>query len=172
MSETPAPAFMRNFDDLPWLPWGVGHFASDDKDLTGGLGARRLDCSLTRLAPGKTSCPYHFHHVGEELFVVLEGHGQLRFNGEIRRVRAHDVVSCPPGPTGAHQFLNDGDAPLVYLAISTVDDHELAEYPDSGKVLAYSRQPDGATARYIFRALDQVGYWAGELSGNDGPPAS
>jgi uncharacterized cupin superfamily protein len=51
------------------------------------------------LPPGKRGCPYHLHHVQEEMFIVLEGQGTLRVAGEMLPVKAGDVVVIPPGPS-------------------------------------------------------------------------
>jgi uncharacterized cupin superfamily protein len=97
------------------------------------------------------------------VFYVLEGIGLLRLGSEERRVRPGDVVGCATGPEGAHQFVNDTDGPLVYLAISTVEPWEVCEYPDSDKVLARALAPDGARAfSKLFRRSDAVDYFAGE----------
>lgn len=154
-----------NLDDLPWEgEVGPGLYGSDDKILAHHVRQQRLDLAVTRLGPGKRSCPYHFHHVGEELFVVLEGEGLCRLGGETFRIKRHDVISCPPGPEGAHQFINDTDAPLIYMAISTEDDAEIAEYPDSGKVLSFVRRDGKRVHRHVTRLADAVPYMDGEES--------
>lgn len=152
-----------NLDDMPWeTHGGADGYGSSDRIVADHVRQGRLDLAITRLEPGQASCPYHFHHVGEELFVVLEGAGLVRLGGETHRLRPHDVISCPPGPEGAHQFINDTDAPLVYMAISTEDDAEICEYPDSGKLLAYVRR-DGKTAlKHVARRADAVPFMDGE----------
>ena len=152
-----------NLADIPWESNpSEGRYGSDDQIVAEHVGQSRLDLTVTRLAPGKVSCPYHFHHVGEELFFILEGTGELRLGGETRRLRPHDVVSCPPGPAGAHQILNDGDVPLVYMAISTEDAAEVCEYPDSGKVMSYVYRDGKRTHRHVSRLADAVDYMDGE----------
>jgi uncharacterized cupin superfamily protein len=37
------------------------------------MGAKKLGWNVSVLPPGKFSCPYHFHHSEEELFLILEG---------------------------------------------------------------------------------------------------
>jgi uncharacterized cupin superfamily protein len=155
--------FLVNVEEVPWEPFARGRFGSEDRDLTKYVRARKLDVTLTRLSPGQVSCPYHFHHAEEELFYVLEGTGRLRYGGEERRVRAGDVIGCPPGAASAHQFENDGAAPLAYLAISTVEPWEICEYPDSDKVLARAVGPDGRRAYgALFPRSAAVDYWHGE----------
>lgn len=125
--------------------------------LSGGTAASRLGAGYDILAPGKRSCPYHFHHAQEEMFVILEGAGTLRVAGQMLPVRAGDVVFIPPGPEYPHQFINTSDAPMRYLSISTQERPELCEYPDSGKVAAYARG-----VRIVQRLENNLDYWAGE----------
>ena len=80
--------------------------------ITDGLAARKLGAGFDILAPGKRSCPYHYHLAQEEMFVILEGTGTLRVAGEMLPVRAGDVVAIPPGPEYPHQFINTSDAPM------------------------------------------------------------
>jgi uncharacterized cupin superfamily protein len=125
--------------------------------LSTGTAARKLGGGFDIVPPGKRSCPYHFHHNQEELFVVLRGHGTLRVDGALLPLEAGDVVFIPPGPEFAHQILNDSDAPLEYLSFSTQEATEVIEYPDSGKVLA--RAPG---VHHMTRGGDAVDYWEGE----------
>jgi len=131
------------------------------------IGAQKLGYNLTELPAGKTGFPYHFHHVNEELFLVLEGTGTLRTPDGNHPLRPGDLVCCPPGPDGAHQIVNSGAVPLRYLALSTVQDPEVVEYPDSGKygVIA-GRTPGRSIQEAGFHAFafkkDRVDYWAGE----------
>lgn len=159
---------VANLDELPWTPDGShdqpGRYGSEDKILAEHVRQQRMDAVVTRLGPGKASCPYHFHHVGEELFIVLEGHGQVRLPDGLHRLKPHDVVSCPPGPEGAHQFINDTDAPFVYLAISTEDAVEVCEYPDSGKMLSKVDRDGKRVHKHIGRLRDAVPYLDGEAT--------
>ena len=70
--------------------------------LTDGGAARKLGAGYDELAPGKRSCPYHFHLAQEEMFVILEGTGSLRVAGQMLPVRAGDVITIPPGPEYPH----------------------------------------------------------------------
>jgi uncharacterized cupin superfamily protein len=130
--------------------------------LAPGTAARKLGASITTVAPGKRSCPYHFHHVQEEMFVVLEGAGTLRVAGELLPLRAGDVVFVPPGPQYPHQIINTGDAALKYLSIGTREWPEICEYPDSGKYLATAGGADGQGFGEIQRSGRSLDYWDGE----------
>jgi len=142
-------------------------FASRHVPLGTALGARKLGYNLTEIPAGKRAFPYHFHHVNEELFLVIEGNGELRWPGGTHPLKPMDIVSCPPGPDGAHQIINTGASALRYLALSTVEDPEVVEYPDSGKYgVTVGRPPGGAPTDARLRVIafkkDGVDYWAGE----------
>ena len=107
-------------------------------------GARRLGYNLTLVKPGARSNPYHFHHAEEEAFYILEGHGTLRQGDEqggeeLVEIGPGDIVAFPAGTGISHQFINTSEAPLVYLAISTIELLDVAEYPDSDKLQSARR---------------------------------
>ena len=131
--------------------------------LAEGTAARKLGASIDIVAPGMRSCPYHLHHAQEEMFVVLEGSGTLRVAGEMLALKTGDVIFIPPGPEYPHQIINTSDMPLKYMSISTKDQPEFVEYPDSGKYLATARVEgkDFAIAR-MHRAESDLDYWDGE----------
>jgi uncharacterized cupin superfamily protein len=154
--------YLLNIADVAWESEAEGRFAADEKFLTDAMTADRLNCQLTRLPAGAVSYPYHFHRVSEELFIVLEGEGTLRYGGETRRVKPGDVITCPPGPASAHQFIADAGGPLTYYAIGLNDAVDVCEYPDSGKVIAWV-DDDRQRQRYVFNEADgHRGYFDGE----------
>lgn len=131
------------------------------------LGAQKLGLNVTELPPGKAAFPYHFHHVNEELFLILAGEGTLRWPAGQHPLKPGDLVSCPPGPDGAHQIVNTGQAVLRYLALSTTHDPEVVEYPDSGKYLVTAGRRPGMPLQDVpFGVIayknQVVDYWAGE----------
>ncbi|KAF1008301.1 MAG: Oxalate-binding protein [Luteibacter sp.] len=127
-----------------------------------GTAATKLGASIDIVAPGKMSCPYHFHHAQEEMFVVLEGEGTLRVAGERLPIRAGDVLFIPPGPAYPHQLINTSERPLKYLSISTRESPEFCEYPDSGKTAALVNLPDGTRLNLVQRVENSLDYWDGE----------
>lgn len=130
--------------------------------LAHGTAAHKLGASVDVLAPGKVSCPYHFHHAQEEMFVILEGNGTLRVAGEMLPISTGDVLFIPPGATYPHQIVNSSDAPLKYLSISTRETPEICEYPDSGKYSAMVVDANGARFNAIQRSNATLDYWDGE----------
>lgn len=133
--------------------------------LAAGTEASKLGISIDIVEPGKVSCPYHFHHAQEEAFVVLEGFGTLRVAGERLAIETGDTIFIPAGPAYPHQILNTSNARLKYLSISTRENPEIVEYPDSDKYLAVSNVViDGEVQRVerIHRRNQNLNYWDGE----------
>jgi uncharacterized cupin superfamily protein len=130
--------------------------------LATGTAAEKLGASVDVVAPGKISCPYHFHHAQEEMFVILDGCGTLRVAGEMLPVRSGDVIFIPPGPQYPHQIINTSDAPLKYLSISTREQPEICEYPDSDKFLASAGPAGARTFDQLHRRGAGLDYWDGE----------
>ncbi|MFN0184433.1 MAG: cupin domain-containing protein [Aquabacterium sp.] len=131
--------------------------------IADALGLRLVGCNLTVVPPGKAAYPHHSHLANDELFVILEGVGQLRLGDARHALRAGDVVGCPRGDAStAHQIINTGDADLRYLSISSKVTPEICEYPDSGKVAAYFIDEAGNEFAHISRKGDDRDYWDGE----------
>lgn len=126
------------------------------------IGAQKLGYNLTVIDPGKAAFPKHSHRVNEEMFFILEGHGELRLGDAVHAVRAGDVIACPAGgPDTAHQLINTGDAELRFLSVSTMAFPEICEYPESGKLNAITGM--GADDfRHIARHGETLDYWDGE----------
>lgn len=137
-----------------------GRYTSSRATISDHIGARNLGYNLTVLPPGKVQCPFHNHHGEEEMFLILEGEGELRFGQARYPIRKHDVIACPPGgPEVAHQIINTGAMEMRYLALSTLVEVEACEYPDSGKVSVVSGKRGDKGLRKIFRAEDTVDYY-------------
>ncbi len=124
------------------------------------LGGDKMPCSLWELPPGKRSFPMHVHHVTEEALFVVSGRGKVRTPDGETELGAGDYVSFPAGGP-AHQLVNDGSEPLVYLGLSAVTGVDIVEYPDSQKVACTVGSWPNAK-RFLFRARDQVDYFDGE----------
>lgn len=137
-----------------------GYYTSKRALFSKGIGARKLGYNLTELPPGKAQCPFHSHREEEEMFLVLEGQGELRFGDQRFKIRKHDVIACPTGDaTVAHQIINTGTVPLRYLALSNLSDTEICEYPDSNKVGVFVAASDSPGLRKLFRGEASVDYY-------------
>lgn len=132
------------------------------------LESQKLGFNVTTIPPGKRAFPYHAHRANEEMFFILEGEGSLRLPEGTQRIRKGDFISLPPGRDSAHQIINDSKEPLRYLAVSTTEQPEVVEYPDSGKLAVVVgwrgpiRPAPPDAIRHITRMKDGVDYWDGE----------
>lgn len=156
---------IRNFNDakLETSDRAPHYDGAQGARLARGTAAKQMGASIDIVPPGKRSCPYHFHYVEEEMFIVLEGEGTLRVAGEMLPIRSGDMIFIPAGPEYPHQILNTSSAPLKYLSLSTVAETEICEYPDSKKYLAYSRkQGPLLESGRMHRAEHDLDYWDGE----------
>jgi uncharacterized cupin superfamily protein len=137
-----------------------GLYTSSRGQIGAHIGAEQLGYNLTVLPPGKAQCPFHSHHGEEEMFLILEGEGELRFGDRRFPIRRHDVIACPTGGAEvAHQIINTGSTPLRYLALSNLVELEACEYPDSQKVLVTAGRDGTSRLRKMFRAETTVDYY-------------
>jgi len=125
-------------------------------------GSERLGLSLWEVPAGEAAYPYHYHLVEEELLIVLQGSPSLRTPEGWRQLPEGEVIAFPRGERGGHQIVNRTDKPVRFLAISTSGDPDIVLYPDSRKVGAFERLPQGGGLYALFRASDGVDYYEGE----------
>lgn len=155
-----------NLAKLTLEHWTQGTlYESRDTAFGALLGLKALGIGYGEVPPGKSGCPFHCHHVEDELFVILEGHGTYRYGDERRLIGPGNVLGAPAGgPETAHQILNTGTVPLKYLSISSMAATEICEYPDSGKFLAKTRAATGGRTEFrtIGRTREAADYWEGE----------
>ncbi|MBI6797809.1 cupin domain-containing protein [Pseudomonas syringae] len=158
-----ASRLIRNFNEAP-LEHEVREplYESSAARLGTGTAAQKLGASIDVVAPGKRSCPYHFHHVQEEMFVIVEGEGSLRVAGEMLPIKTGDVLFIPAGADYPHQLINTSQAPLKYLSISTRETPEVCEYPDSGKYQAMVSVQGTRVFTANQRTTENLDYWDGE----------
>ena len=122
-------------------------------------GAKDTGTSLYELPPGQALCPYHYEYGEEEWVLVLEGTPSCRTPEGVERLGPMDVVFFPRGPQGAHQLLNDSDAPARILMWSTIVVPTATVYPDSDKVGIWTGRKDDDA---LFIRTTAVPYFTGE----------
>ena len=156
---------------LDWETSERGETRFKRKQLGEAAGGERIGCSLYELPPGKRSWPYHYHTRNEEAMFVQSGAGQLRLDGEQLALSEGDYVALPADERGAHRVINDGDEPLRYLTMSTMDEPEVTVYPDSEKIGVFVGSPPGSNEERnihgYYRREDAVEYWTDE-DGDEG----
>ncbi|MBM3528297.1 MAG: cupin domain-containing protein [Alphaproteobacteria bacterium] len=172
------PKPILNIADVEFSQFGhgVNHPGASDApekfsarlgDIGRRLGAQKLGYNVTVVPPGKRAWPFHNHRINEEMFLVLDGEGEVRIGAETFPIKKGDVIANPPGgPETAHQIVNTSSADLTYLAVSTRISPEIVDYPDSGKfgVLAELAGPEGKPQiwRFVNRGEASLNYWDGE----------
>jgi uncharacterized cupin superfamily protein len=140
-----------------------GGFAVRGSRVGAAAGARALGAGVYELPPGKRNLPYHAHFGIEELLIVLGGRPTLRTPDGERELAEGEVVAFPPGRAGAHQLINQGDAPVRYLMVSSKASADVVEYPDSGRISAQGGEWGSADAvAYMLSTAGQLGYFDGE----------
>ena len=138
-------------------------FEAKYANISQKIGAEKLGYNITIVAPGKKSWPFHNHHVSEEMFIILDGKGTLRFGDKKYTIKKNDVIACPVGDrSSAHQFINDSKSDLKYLALSTKTDYEICEYPDSDKILARSSKNGDSLLWNMSKSKESYEYFEGE----------
>ena len=83
-------------------------------DLAGQLGSDSLAARLWRLQPGEWSTR-HRHREQTELYVVLEGTGRLRVDGELLTLMPLSAVLVEPD--ALRQVFNDTDEAQLWLVV-------------------------------------------------------
>ena len=83
-------------------------------DLGRQLEADTLGARFWRLEPGQASTR-HRHRTQAELYVLLEGAGRIRVDGELLTLASHSAVLVEPG--SIRQLFNDTDADQLWLIV-------------------------------------------------------
>ncbi len=146
-------------EDQPGFEW-------DRLRLARRLGGELLGASVYSLGPGQKSFPYHFHHANEELLVVLEGSVMVRTPDGEKEASRGDALIFERGAQGAHQVINTSTGSARFLMVSTMNEPDVAEYPDTGKIGVFAgRAPGAAGQATLWKYLDmsaELGYYDGE----------
>jgi uncharacterized cupin superfamily protein len=98
--------------------------------------------------------------------LVLDGQPSLRTPGGWRELQQGEIVPFLRGEQGGHQLVNRTEDTVRFLAFSSSGEPDIVLYPDSGKLGAFERLPQGGGLREMFRIADAVEYHDGEQ-----PPA-
>ena len=117
--------------------------------LGDALGLTRIGINLTMLPPGKESSMRHWHTHEDEFVYVLEGEVVLRTEAGEQLLRAGMCAGFPAGVADAHQLVNRGDRPALYLEVSNRDPADSASYADPNVDLVWN--PPHAPGRFTRR---------------------
>lgn len=70
----------------------------------------------------------HVHADDCEVFIILQGRGQMQIDGESYALRAGDVFVCEPGED--HHLVADEDDPCVNIYLHAADSHHVDKNED------------------------------------------
>ncbi|TNF05657.1 MAG: cupin domain-containing protein [Gammaproteobacteria bacterium] len=82
------------------------------KDL---LGLTGCEMSINSMLPGAGMPVYHNHKQNEEVYIFIQGKGQIQIDGDILDVQEGSIVRIAPG--GERIWRNNSDNVLVYIII-------------------------------------------------------
>jgi uncharacterized cupin superfamily protein len=157
---TPRPSYIVALEDVELETEEVGDVATTERDVARAAGSVRTGLRYNTVPAGKLNCPPHWHGNEHELFVVLEGGGELLLydnQGEVAETHAlragHCVARPGPGRRLAHALRGGRDG-MTYLAYGMRDAGEIVYYPRSRKAWL-----SGVMVR--LELVDD--YWEGEV---------
>jgi len=133
---------------------------TDISRIQKGVNPENLNFDLRQLNPDQYSAPFHFHRYAEELFMIISGSATLRTPNGLEIVNSGDLIFFEKGETGAHQLYNHTSELCIYLDIRTYIGYDIAEYPDSNKILI-------APKFEIFNKDSQASYFDRETNIKD-----
>ncbi|MFB1063014.1 cupin domain-containing protein [Natrinema sp. H-ect4] len=152
-----------NESTVDWKEYDREQTAFRRKELSTAVDASDLGCSLYELPPGMRSWPYHYHTANEEAIYVLAGDGKLKTEDGLEPLTAGDYVTFPADERGGHRVVNDGDEPLRYLAMSTMNEPDITVYPEMKKFGVFVGSPPGGrddrSLEGYYRIDDETEYW-------------
>ena len=102
-------------------------------DVAGAVGSTTTAMFIFDLAPGQSSCPYHYEYE-EEWLLVIDGTLVVRIPDGERTLERGDLVRFPSGPAGAHKVMNRSGSPARMLMLSRARAPAVSVYPDSDKI--------------------------------------
>ncbi len=95
--------------ELPGLTIPGKLFLKDALDFTS------CEISVNSMAPGANMPIYHQHHQNEEVYIFIEGKGEVQVDNEIIEVQEGTIVRI--APNGERTWRNNSNKPLRYIII-------------------------------------------------------
>jgi uncharacterized cupin superfamily protein len=127
-------------------------------DVARNVGSSATAMFIYDIAPGKSSCPYHYEYE-EEWLLVVDGSLTVRTPEGEKIFERGDIACFPAGPAGAHKLMNKSDTPVRALLFSSTRTPAMSVYPDSDKIGVF---PGGDADDLFFRRSTAVPWADGE----------
>ena len=156
------PVNVVSLEDVEEVEVEYGDTHRRQRELGRAAGSRDTGLNHVVIQHNRYNCPPHVHAAEEEIFIVLQGEGNLllydcdtrpQASPRLCKVAAGDMVVRPAGSGVAHAFLAHALG-LTLLAYGERRSDEMTFYPRSGKVRFRGL---GVTGR-----LELCGYWDDE----------
>ena len=130
-----------NAGDAFWRP--SNQMGVENTDLAKQLGAEKLTARIWRLEPGQASTRHRHIQGEEELYVLLEGRGRIRIDGELETLAPMDAILATP--ESVRQVFNDSAEDALWLifgappgpanTLEMTEEQLAGMYPDGPKAL-------------------------------------
>ena len=141
--------FVVNVRDTRWFGNELGRYALLDSE---DARFEQIGIAVGVVLPGQPNAMYHAEDA-QKHFLVLLGECMLVVEGEERRLKAWDLVHCPP--MTEHVFVGTGDGPCVVVAVGARRKGRALVYPVNETALKYgagveeeTSEPSVAYARF------------------------
>jgi len=90
--------------------------------IEGELGTENMGISINATEPGGGSPFWHSHARLEEVYLVLEGTGEIAIGDDIVPLQAGSIVRVAPGSMLALRCLPDSSTPMKWICVRSGDD--------------------------------------------------
>jgi uncharacterized cupin superfamily protein len=141
--------------EVPWQEFMRGErFGMRFQVLSDFGGGSQITVAMEVLDPGRQANQLHYHLLEEEHVLVLEGSMTVQLGERRHLVDAGHYVCFPAGQKVGHALINHTDAPCRYLVLGNPRKHDVAVFPETGRV---SVKLTGES----YRTTPTVGYWDG-----------
>lgn len=95
--------------ELPGIDIPGKHFLKDEIGFTG------CEISVNSMAPGASMPIYHQHKQNEEIYIFIQGKGEVQVDDEIVDVQEGTIVRITP--EGERTWRNNSDEPLLFIIV-------------------------------------------------------
>lgn len=95
------------------------HFLKNMVGLTG------CEISINSLPPGAGMPFHHTHQENEEVYIFIQGKGQMQIDGEIIDVQEGSIIRI--APNGLRTWRNNANEPLLYI-VAQMRENSLKQY--------------------------------------------
>jgi len=148
---------ISNIDSIPKEYMDDPDFQSKMKTVFVGdsIGTEKIYVNIDYVKPGSDSVKYHSHSKQEEFFLIMNGQGILRIDGEEILIKTGDVISKPAGKNIAHQFINNSSELLQILDVGTREKNDVATYPDENIIFIRDK-------KFVFNINDKIESWSSD----------